>query len=423
MLKKILATTLCLLTCAASMPLGLNQSIVTNAATYNEFTNSDVYTNYFTFTGKDHNDSLYSAHISARKNGKIEIFVACQEGAWHETIGTLAFDPNYLEFKGYTNRVPEYYGEATIHNNIGEDGREYYDVYYPYSWGLDKENIMYIELHTTDLGSQSNIELELFDKKLMLPYAMDTTIDGHTPMYTSTNVTRFYFGNSIFAEDYRVVHSYIHYYIDESGAIHYELKAGEDVEYTAKDDVHVVMQSTATDIEYDAPDWCNYPRTLLNNVSNLISSKLDVTNYEGYMNQSFSSDSNNANITYGFDCDLERGNTLLIHKGDTIGTWCMMPESEVPNNTNSTISFTIDETTISKDIGNNYYTSDVSVYKKGDVNGDDVISVSDVVLLQKYLLGVTDSLDNWRAADLCKDNELNVFDLCVLKRMLIEKSN
>ena len=57
---------------------------------------------------------------------------------------------------------------------------------------------------------------------------------------------------------------------------------------------------------------------------------------------------------------------------------------------------------------------------KGDCNGDGTFSVADVVLLQKWLLAVPDTrLANWKAADLCEDDRLDVFDLCLMKRELI----
>lgn len=56
----------------------------------------------------------------------------------------------------------------------------------------------------------------------------------------------------------------------------------------------------------------------------------------------------------------------------------------------------------------------------GDVNGDGTVSVSDVIMLQKWLLAVPDTnLVNWKAADFCKDNNLDVFDLTLMKRALI----
>ena len=60
----------------------------------------------------------------------------------------------------------------------------------------------------------------------------------------------------------------------------------------------------------------------------------------------------------------------------------------------------------------------------GDVNDDGEFGVSDVVLLQKWLLAVPDThLANWKAADFCNDNKLNVFDLCLMKRALLEQND
>ena len=50
------------------------------------------------------------------------------------------------------------------------------------------------------------------------------------------------------------------------------------------------------------------------------------------------------------------------------------------------------------------------------------LSVIDAILLQKWLLAVPDAeLTDWKAADLCEDNIINVFDLHLLKRMLLEQ--
>ena len=60
------------------------------------------------------------------------------------------------------------------------------------------------------------------------------------------------------------------------------------------------------------------------------------------------------------------------------------------------------------------------VYDEGDVNLDGECNVSDVVLLQKCLLAVPDThLACWQAANLCEDDRLDVFDLCLMKRKLI----
>ncbi len=60
----------------------------------------------------------------------------------------------------------------------------------------------------------------------------------------------------------------------------------------------------------------------------------------------------------------------------------------------------------------------------GDVNTDGTFDVADVVLLQKWLLAVPDThLANWKAGNYCDDECLNVFDLCLMKRALIEKQD
>ncbi len=56
----------------------------------------------------------------------------------------------------------------------------------------------------------------------------------------------------------------------------------------------------------------------------------------------------------------------------------------------------------------------------GDVNDDGELSISDIVLLQKWLLKVPDThLPNWQAADLNGDKRLNVFDWCLMKKLML----
>ncbi len=56
----------------------------------------------------------------------------------------------------------------------------------------------------------------------------------------------------------------------------------------------------------------------------------------------------------------------------------------------------------------------------GDVNQNGICSIADVVLLQKWLCGVPNTvLPDWTAADLNADNRVNAIDLTILKRMLI----
>lgn len=56
---------------------------------------------------------------------------------------------------------------------------------------------------------------------------------------------------------------------------------------------------------------------------------------------------------------------------------------------------------------------------KGDCNNDGKFNISDVVMLQRWLLNSSTELTNWRVADLCEDGKLDVFDLCLVKHKLI----
>lgn len=58
----------------------------------------------------------------------------------------------------------------------------------------------------------------------------------------------------------------------------------------------------------------------------------------------------------------------------------------------------------------------------GDINADGRFNIADIVALQKWLLAVPDvTLSDWKAGDLCEDDKLDVFDLCLLKRELINQ--
>ncbi|MBQ3139731.1 MAG: dockerin type I repeat-containing protein [Ruminococcus sp.] len=58
---------------------------------------------------------------------------------------------------------------------------------------------------------------------------------------------------------------------------------------------------------------------------------------------------------------------------------------------------------------------------EGDVNADGAFNVADAVMLQKWLFAIPDAtLVDWKAADMCEDNRIDVFDLCLLKRKLLK---
>ena len=60
----------------------------------------------------------------------------------------------------------------------------------------------------------------------------------------------------------------------------------------------------------------------------------------------------------------------------------------------------------------------------GDVNADGKVNLADVVLLQKWLLGVPETkLADCQAGDLYADGVLNGFDLCLLRHTVTSSGN
>ena len=58
---------------------------------------------------------------------------------------------------------------------------------------------------------------------------------------------------------------------------------------------------------------------------------------------------------------------------------------------------------------------------EGDINNDGKFNIADLVSFQQWLLSDGTTLTNWKLADMCNDNVLNVFDLCEMKARLTTK--
>ena len=70
------------------------------------------------------------------------------------------------------------------------------------------------------------------------------------------------------------------------------------------------------------------------------------------------------------------------------------------------------------------YTFKLKKSVSGDVNNDGNFNISDIVLFQKWLSGAPDTqLANWKAADLCCDDKLDIFDLVLMRKALLESKD
>ena len=94
---------------------------------------------------------------------------------------------------------------------------------------------------------------------------------------------------------------------------------------------------------------------------------------------------------------------------------------------NSDYMLTLDELPDIYHYGNAAVSSDAPVFEiaspetlRGDVNADGSITVADLVLMQKYLLGDKSAeLADWEAGDLCADGRIDVFDIVLMRQELI----
>ena len=57
----------------------------------------------------------------------------------------------------------------------------------------------------------------------------------------------------------------------------------------------------------------------------------------------------------------------------------------------------------------------------GDANLDGNVNIADAVMLQKWLLGASQELTCWQNVDLCEDGRIDVFDLCLLRSLILQK--
>jgi|GEM_PF-565917 len=58
---------------------------------------------------------------------------------------------------------------------------------------------------------------------------------------------------------------------------------------------------------------------------------------------------------------------------------------------------------------------------RGDVNSDGALTVADLAMLEKWLLGMPDAqLKNAEAANICSDGVIDVFDLCLLRKEMLK---
>ena len=125
----------------------------------------------------------------------------------------------------------------------------------------------------------------------------------------------------------------------------------------------------------------------------------------------------------GLQADPQDNETIPL-MADALSFKLVAPDSySIPKKGNSSVNAD-DHLTITLVNGEAYDLEyRVRAELSGDVNGDGEFDTADLVTLQKWLLGKSDTvLKNWKAADFCNDNVIDSFDLCHMRKALIDKN-
>ncbi len=153
----------------------------------------------------------------------------------------------------------------------------------------------------------------------------------------------------------------------------------------------------------------------------------DVTIYEGGSAE-FKVKADNADSYYWYITDADN-DMLQPYDWSDVERYCDVSgiESDTLIITNAG-NWLNDKAVYCEAYNGTYKLSDTAVITvkqnvRGDVNADDAFTIADVVMLQKWLICAPNAnLTRWQNGDLCSDNKIDVFDLCLMKRELLKMS-
>ena len=146
------------------------------------------------------------------------------------------------------------------------------------------------------------------------------------------------------------------------------------------------------------------------------------------------SDKEQAELTFAKDCTLYVG---LDSRVENVPSWLSgFTKIEDTVNTSNGVTFVLYTKSVSVEekliLGANGQatscmnyivmasTAEPTAIIRGDVNADGEFNVADLVVLQNWLLVRPDAkLADWKAGDLCEDDRLDVFDLVLMRRLLV----
>lgn len=192
------------------------------------------------------------------------------------------------------------------------------------------------------------------------------------------------------------------------------LKSGVEYSSASYDDKVTMMYKLLADLAENGTE--QYPYSLIQKDSIKLSDDKKLYSY----NYSFGMASSALIDDPSFQTETTPTTTTTTTESPT-STTTAATTTETTSSTTTIESSSTTQTTIATEATTSTTETTEPNFLLGDCNGDGNFGVSDVVLLQKWLLAVPDvHFADWKAADFCDDDKLDVFDLCLMKRALIE---
>lgn len=226
--------------------------------------------------------------------------------------------------------------------------------------------------------------------------------------------------------------------VEANGEIAYRLYSNANFDYLNDSDFELLLMTAPTEINFTAPVWLGYDRdnpiadddTYWNNELTIE----DLNVKEEYL----STISANLMSSWNTKKDLPAHESFTLTDGEVLGTWIIPPSSAIKQDEDGKFYLDVEYSEVEylsgaltvnvnnvvnlvKHLGNDWSDGPAEIHYVGDVNADGDFNVEDIQLLQDWLLGRDVTLVDPYAANAVNDGELNVFDLCMIKQLYLQK--
>lgn len=191
------------------------------------------------------------------------------------------------------------------------------------------------------------------------------------------------------------------------------LKSGVEYSSASYDDKVTMMYKLLADLAENGTE--QYPYSLIQKDSIKLSDDRKLYSYNYHFGMASSALIGDPSFQTGTTSTA----TITTTESSTSTTTVATTTETTSSTTTIETSSTTQTTTTTEETTSTTETTEPN-FLLGDCNGDGNFGVSDVVLLQKWLLAVPDThLADWKAGNFLEDDRLDVFDLCLMKRELI----